>query len=175
MNLFLKVAEQAGEKLATPSELKALTRLQGEWAAAAETISHCGIDGAFCAYLDETQKSEIAARAGKLLETRTHSREEWELDFLRRGEAAREHQRKLTQETAVLARKVTERFCEAANATAAKVEKEEAARFAEWGVAYAPSALVLQLRQLADKARANLPRSEFAQISPASMLPFLKL
>ena len=174
-NLFQRVASEATGKLATEADVKVLKKLQADWEQACAVISHCGIDFAFNAFMDEQQKAILAARAGKLHETRSHSREELEADFLRKGEGARAHQRQITAEAVPIARKAADRFAECSHEIAARVEKSEAAIFAEWGVAYVPSGLVIALRQLPDRARRIVPTSEYAQCSPASMVPFLSI
>ena len=173
--LFERVAKEAGQKLASEADTKVLRKLQADWEQAREVISHCGIDFAFNAFMDEQQKAVLAARAGKLHETRTHSREELEADFLRRGECAREHQRTICAESLPIARKAADRFAECAHEIAARVEKSEAAVFAEWQLNYSPSALVIALRQLPDRARRMVPTSEYASCSPASMVPYITL
>jgi len=172
-SMFQIVARESRQKLVTEAELKTLRRLQGEWQKANELARGCGIDAAFNAYLDHQAKLTLAARAGKLHDHQARSREEIEADFLRRGDAAKQLLREITAEAVAIARPIAGKFAEAAHEVAAKIEKAEAATFAEWGVAYQPSALVLALRRLPDQARARVPSSPYAAMAPQQMLPYL--
>src|SRR5437773_246239 len=135
-HLFQRVAREAGEKLATKSELAELKRLQAEWQKANELARGCGIDSAFNAYLDHQAKLTIAARAGKLHDHQARSREEIEADFLRRGDAAKQVMREITAESVPIARSIPDTFSEIAHELSAKLQKAEAATFAACGVSY---------------------------------------
>jgi hypothetical protein len=175
MNLFERVAKEAGQKLASEADVKVLKKLQADWERARETISGTGVDSAFNCWANEQRNAALAAKAGKLHEFRTHSREEMEQDFLRRGESAREHMRTITAEAVPICRRAAEKFAETAHEVAARIEKAEAAAHADFGVSYSPSGLTIALRQLPDRARRMVPTSEYAQSSPASMVPFLNI
>jgi hypothetical protein len=174
-NLFHRVAAEAPGKLCSDAELKALRKLQADWTTARDTVSGCDINAAFNCFLDEQKRAKLAAEAGKLLEFRTHSREEFEFDFLRRADAGRERQREVTREAAKVARGIADKFAALCNKVASDTEQKEAKAFAEFGIAYLPSNLVVTLRGLGDRVRRLVPTSEYSAASPQSMLPFLAL
>jgi hypothetical protein len=172
-NLFQIVAAEAGKPLASKEEMAELTRFEIEWEKARDITNGCNIEAAYCAFVVEQKALGTAARAGTLHNLHPHTREELERVFLARGEGGRQLMRELHAEAAPLATKVAARFCELAHAIAAREEKAEATRFAQWGIAYQPSALVLALRKLPDCARVHT--SDYSSHSPAAMLPFLTL
>ena len=171
--MFQVVADEAGAKLVSKEDLAELKRLQSEWGKASRTAAGCGIDSAFNAYLDHQTKLALSVRAGKLHDNQARSREDFEEDYLRRGDAAKQVMRELTAEAVPLCRKVAEAFAKAAQDVIGRVEKMEADQFNKYGLSYQPSALVLALRRLPDMARARIPNGGYATVSPEQMLPFL--
>jgi hypothetical protein len=171
--LALKVAADSGKKLATASELEQLRKLQAEFATAQDSMSKHDIFSAFTAWDAHNTRLAAVARRGGTHTERARSRESFEADFLAKNEAAKTASRTVCQEAIPLVRPVVEKFCTLAHAGAAQVEKEESAKFSEWGLPYAPSQLVLTLRGLADQARRRVPQSEYGIMAPAQMIPYV--
>src|SRR5437867_2849782 len=123
-NLFQIVAAESGAKLVNKDELIELRHLQAEWQKASDTAKDCGVDNAYCAFIGEREKLTKAVRSGEIHDFHPRSREEWEEIFLRRGDAAKEALRQLCREAVPLARKVAEKFSEAAKDVITAIEKQ---------------------------------------------------
>jgi hypothetical protein len=168
-----KIVADAGKKLATAAELETLRTLQAEFARAQVSMAAHDIFAAFTAWESHNTRLAAVARRGAVHTEPARTREDYERDFLGKNEAAKQAMRQVCQEAVPVARSLVEKFASLANAAAVEAEKQEAARFAEWSLPYAASALVTSLRGVADSARRRVPSNEYAAVAPQAMLPYL--
>src|SRR6266446_8537159 len=108
-NIFQIVASHAEKPLATKSELAELKRLQNEWEVARDTMSRCGIDCAYCAFIDHQTKLALAVRASKVHDHVARSREDFEQDYLQKADSAKQVMREICSTAAPITRKIAER------------------------------------------------------------------
>ena len=173
IEVLLKTVGEAGGFKVSRGDLAELSRLQDEWKSSRDAMLASTDTAARQAWSEHLKELGKKSRvAGGLQGEDGFSWPEWQAEFQTKMSAARAEMNRITMEAVPMAGVLCEKFCDTANQVAADIEKTEAKMHSDFGVPYAPSGLVLKLRQAASLARNRVPTgNQYANCSPAAMLP----
>ncbi len=166
------IASKADKPLATKSELADLARLQKEHDSASQASLKYVPINAKQAWLDHEKTLVQSIRTGTTDAHDGWNRRDWEEDFQRKQQAAKQAQCEVAAEAAPIARGIAARFSTLAANFADEIEVREKADGAKFGLPFSPSATVQALRNCGATA---MQRCGGGNSSPRAMLPYLSI
>ena len=170
------IADEAGATLSTADELKLLREQQKIHEDAIKFLNSHGDDEATKAWLRQSAGIENAIRAGSPVDD-SWSRADYLEEFEQKREGAKQVMRAACAACISVAEKAAGRFSGVALKIAAEIEAEEKARCEKFAVPFAPSPVVVRVRQCADLAVTWVKQAKTngSSNSPRSLIPYLDI